>query len=264
MRFTGKAVVVTGAGSGIGAKTARRFAAEGANVVVADINTTAAENVASAIEGALAVTVDVTSRDQLHDMVEVVTAAFGGIDVLINNAMSWTPGSFLEVTPEEVTQNLAVSLIGPFFASQEVIPGMIERGTGVILNVASVNGIAYYGSEAYSAAKAGLISLTKSVAAEFGRYGIRCNAVAPATIATESWAERVEIDPLVFEKISRYYPLGRIGTPDDVAESLMFLASDAASWITGTTLTVDGGMTSGNVEIARAALPTQASVSAEV
>jgi meso-butanediol dehydrogenase / (S,S)-butanediol dehydrogenase / diacetyl reductase len=264
MRFTGKTVVVTGAGSGIGARTARRFAAEGANVVVADIDTTAAENVASTIEGAMAVTVDVTSRDQLHDMVEVVTAAFGGIDVLINNAMSWTPGSFLEVTPEEVRQNLTVSLIGPFFASQEVIPGMMERGAGVILNVASVNGIAYYGSEAYSAAKAGLISLTKSVAAEFGRYGIRCNAVAPATIATESWAERVEIDPLVFEKISRYYPLGRIGTPDDVAESLMFLASDAASWITGTTLTVDGGMTSGNVEIARAALPTEASVEAGV
>ena len=264
MRFTGKTVVVTGAGSGIGARTARRFAAEGANVVVADIDTTAAENVASTIEGAMAVTVDVTSRDQLHDMVEVVTAAFGGIDVLVNNAMSWTPGSFLEVTPEEVRQNLTVSLIGPFFASQEVIPGMMERGAGVILNVASVNGIAYYGSEAYSAAKAGLISLTKSVAAEFGRYGIRCNAVAPATIATESWAERVEIDPLVFEKISRYYPLGRIGTPDDVAESLMFLASDAASWITGTTLTVDGGMTSGNVEIARAALPTKASVEAGV
>ena len=260
MRFTGKTVVVTGAGSGIGARTARRFAAEGASVVVADINATAAEDVASTIDGALAVTVDVTARDQLHAMVEVVTAAFGGIDVLINNAMSWTPGSFLEVTPEEVTQNLSVSLIGPFFASQEVLPGRMARGAGVILNVASVNGIAYYGSEAYSAAKAGLISLTKSVAAEFGRYGIRCNAVAPATIATESWAERVEIDPLVFEKITRYYPLGRIGTPDDVAESLMFLASDAASWITGTTLTVDGGMTAGNAEIARAALPTRASV----
>jgi NAD(P)-dependent dehydrogenase (short-subunit alcohol dehydrogenase family) len=264
MRFAGKTVVVTGAGSGIGAKTARRFAAEGANVVIADIESAAAEQVASTIDGALAVTVDVTSRDRLHDMVEVVTTTFGGIDVLINNAMSWTPGSFLEVTPQEVTQNLAVSLIGPFFACQEVIPGMMERRTGVILNVASVNGIAYYGSEAYSAAKAGLISLTKSVAAEFGRYGIRCNAVAPATVATESWAERMEIDPLVFEKITRFYPLGRVGTPDDVAESLMFLASDAASWITGTTLTVDGGMTAGSVEIARAALPTPATVEAGV
>jgi NAD(P)-dependent dehydrogenase (short-subunit alcohol dehydrogenase family) len=252
--------VITGAGSGIGAHTARRFAAEGATVVVADIDTLAAEKVAATIDGALALSVDVTSRDQLHDMVEVVTAKFGGIDVLINNAMSWTPGSFLEVTPAEVTQNVTVSLIGPFFACQEVIPGMMERGTGVILNVASVNGISYYGSEAYSAAKAGLISLTKSVAAEFGRYGIRCNAVAPATIATESWAERVEVDPLVFEKITRFYPLGRVGTPNDVAESLLFLASDAAAWISGATLTVDGGMTSGSVEIARAALPTQASV----
>ena len=264
MRFAGRTIVVTGAGSGIGAQTVRRFAAEGANVVVADINATAAESVASTIAGALAVTVDVTARDQLHDMVEVVTTTFGGIDVLINNAMSWTPGSFLEATPEAVMQNLTVSLVGPFFASQEVIPGMIERGGGVILNVASVNGVAYYGSEAYSAAKAGLISLTKSVASEFGRYGIRCNAVAPATIATESWAERVEIDPQVFEKISRFYPLGRIGTPDDVAESLMFLASGAASWITGTTLTVDGGMTAGSVEIARAALPTHANVQAGV
>jgi meso-butanediol dehydrogenase/(S,S)-butanediol dehydrogenase/diacetyl reductase len=251
VRFVGRTVVVTGAGGGIGAQTVRRFAAEGANVVVVDINRSAAEQVSSSIAGALALEVDVTSRDALHRMVETVTDGFGGIDVLINNAASCSETPFLEATVDEVQQDFAVGVIAPFFASQAVIPGMIERGGGVILNVASVNGMAYFGNEAYSAAKAGLINLTKSIAIQFGAHGIRCNAVAPGSVATEAWEERKKIDPLVLEKVARWYPLGRIGRPDDVAESLMFLASDAASWITGIVLPVEGGVLAGNLVMAR-------------
>ena len=257
MRFSGKTVVVTGAGRGIGAETARRFAAEGANAVIADINMPAAVRVAASIEGSLAVEVDVTSRVALRAMVRGVTEHFGSVDVLVNNAMSCSETPFLDITPEEVTRDFSVNVMGHFFASQEVIPGMIERGGGVILNVSSVNGLSYFGNEAYSAAKAGVLSLTKSIAIQFGRNGIRCNAVAPGTVATEYWEQRKELDPLVFEKAAQRYPLGRVGRPGDIAESLMFLASDAASWITGIVLPVEGGLLSGDLALARAIVPSQ-------
>lgn len=255
--FQGKTVVITGSGGGIGAQTARRFGGEGATVVVADINGPAAREVASSIPGALALEVDVSSKDSLRMLRETVTERFGGVDILINNAMTVSETPFLDVTAEEVQRDLAVNLLGPFFACQEVLPGMIERGGGVILNVASVNGIAFYGNEAYSAAKAGLISLTKSIAVQFGEHGIRCNAVAPGTVATKPWEERYRLDPLVFEKAARWYPLGRIGRPDDIAESLMFLASEAASWITGIVLPVEGGLLAGNLEMTRSIIPSQ-------
>jgi meso-butanediol dehydrogenase/(S,S)-butanediol dehydrogenase/diacetyl reductase len=251
MRFQGKTVVVTGSASGIGAHTARRFAAEGANLIIADINLPAAERVAASIDGSFAIEVDVTSRDALRSMVDVATNKFGGVDILVNNAMSCGQARFLDATPDEVRQDFAVTVIGPFFASQEVIPGMIERGGGIILNVSSVNGISFFGNEAYSAAKAGLENLTKSIAIQFGADGIRCNAVAPGTIATESWEDRKVEDPLILEKLARSYPLGRVGTPSDVADALLFLASDAASWITGIVLPVEGGVLSGNLTVAR-------------
>lgn len=262
-RFSGKTVIVTGSASGIGARTVRRFADEGARVVVADINLPAAELVASAIEGALALEADVRSRESLHGMVQAVEERFGGIDVFINNAMTCSETPFLEATPAEIRRDVEVNLMGPFFASQEVIPGMIARGGGVILNIASVNGLAYFGNEAYSAAKAGLISLTKSIAVQFGEYGIRCNAVAPGTVATEQWEARRRLDPQVFEKAAAWYPLGRVGAPDDIAESLMFLASDAASWITGIVLPVEGGVMAGNLQMARTIVPSQRKGSAD-
>jgi NAD(P)-dependent dehydrogenase (short-subunit alcohol dehydrogenase family) len=249
MRFSGQTVVVTGSGSGIGAETARRFAAEGAKLIIADINLPAAERVAADIDGSLALEVDVTSRDALRSMVDVAAKRFGGIDILVNNATSCGLAPFLEITSDEVRQDFAVNVIGPFFAIQEVIPGMIARGGGVILNVSSVNGISYFGAEAYSAAKAGLNSLTKSIANQFGVDNIRCNAVALGTIATARW--QVKEDPLILEKLAGFYPLGRVGTPSDAADALLFLASNAASWITGVVLPVDGGVLTGNFAMAR-------------
>ena len=255
MRFTGKTVVVTGAGRGIGAETARRFSAEGAAVVVADIDEASAREVAASLPEGTAVRVDVSSRDAVRSLVAQVDEELGGVDVWINNAMSCSETPFLELTPEEVQKDIAVTLMGPFFASQEVIPGMIERGGGVILNISSVNASAYFGNEAYSAAKAGLESLTRSIAVKFGEHGVRCNAVAPGSVATEYWEHRRELDPLVFEKVAQWYPLGRVGRPLDIAEALMFLASDAASWITGAVLPVEGGVMAGNLAMTRDVVP---------
>jgi NAD(P)-dependent dehydrogenase (short-subunit alcohol dehydrogenase family) len=251
MDYQGRSVVVTGAGRGIGAETARRFAAAGAQVTVADIDAAAAQRTAAQIDGALAVEVDVMSRDRLRELVRTVTSHFGGIHVLINNAMSCSETPFLEQSPPEVQRDFAVTVIGPFFACQEVIPGMVERGDGVILNVSSVNAASYFGNPSYSAAKAGLESLTKTIAVEFGSSGIRCNAVAPGSIATEYWEERKARDPMIFDRVGKWYPLGRVGRPGDVADALLFLASDAAAWVTGVVLPVDGGILAGNLAMSR-------------
>ena len=123
---------------------------------------------------------------------------------------------------------------------------MIERRSGVIVNIASVDGLAYVGNEAYSAGKAAMINMTQSIAVRYGHYGIRCNAVAPGSIATPAWQERVDKEPDVLDRLVKWYPLGRVGTPEDVAGAVLFLASDDASWITGTVLRVDGGLLAGN------------------
>ena len=123
---------------------------------------------------------------------------------------------------------------------------MIERRSGVIVNIASVNGLAYAGNEAYSAGKAALINLTQSIAVRYGRYGVRCLAIAPGSIATAAWDERVAREPDVLERLVKWYPLRRIGSPEDIANAALFLASDEASWITGTVLRVDGGLLAGN------------------
>jgi meso-butanediol dehydrogenase/(S,S)-butanediol dehydrogenase/diacetyl reductase len=126
-----------------------------------------------------------------------------------------------------------------------VLPGMIERGHGVILNIASVNGLAYFGNEAYSAAKAGMINLTQSIAARYGAHGVRANAIAPGSIRTPIWQERVDAEPEIFDKLVKWYPLGRVGEPEDVARAALFLASDDSDWISGAVLRVDGALMAG-------------------
>jgi NAD(P)-dependent dehydrogenase (short-subunit alcohol dehydrogenase family) len=146
-----------------------------------------------------------------------------------------------------------VNVNGTYHCLRALLPRMVERGRGTVVNIASVNGVRYFGNPAYSAAKAALINLTQSVASEYGRHGIRCNAILPGSVRTDNitWKIRQERDPDVFRKLAKWYPLGRVAEPDDVAKAVSFLASDEASYITGVALPVDGGLLAGmNVMIA--------------
>jgi meso-butanediol dehydrogenase/(S,S)-butanediol dehydrogenase/diacetyl reductase len=245
-RLEGKRAVVTGGGSGIGRATCRLFAAEGATVVVADLLGERAEEVAAEI-GGTAVQADVTVALDVARMVE----AAGRIDVLVNNAGGGMADDLLELSEEEWDTDVTVNLKSAFLCSKAVLPGMIERGSGVILNISSVNGMAFFANEPYSAAKAGVINLTRSMAVRYGKHGIRAVAIAPGTIRTPLWQERIDKEPEIFERLIRWYPLGRVGEPEDVAKAAVFLASDDASWITGEVLRVDGGLLAGNAQMAR-------------
>jgi NAD(P)-dependent dehydrogenase (short-subunit alcohol dehydrogenase family) len=254
-RFSGRAVLVTGGGSGIGRVMAMRFAAEGAAVVVADIEVERAEDVVREIAEsggkAIAVRADVSVAADVAAMRSAAEEAFDHVDILVNNA-AIDGGNDLLVTDEATwDRDITVCLKSVFLCSKELLPGMIERRRGVIINIASVNGLAYFANEGYSAAKAGMISLTRSIAVRYGRHGIRCVAIAPGTIRTPIWQQKVDKEPEVFERLTRWYPLRRVGEPEDVASTALFLGSDEASWITGTVVTVDGGLLAGNEQMAR-------------
>src|SRR5918912_3555513 len=255
MRFQGCVAIITGSGSGLGRVLAHRFAAEGAAVVVADVVGQRASMVADEITGtggkSLAQTTDVTDAADVEAMVGAARDAFGPVDILVNNAAKATDADFLDVSEEAWDEDVAITLKGSFLCSQAVLGGMTENRSGVILNISSVNAFAYFGNEAYSAAKAGLLSLTRSLAVRYGPSGVRVNAIAPGTLRTPAWEERRQKDPDVFERVSKWYPLGRIGEPEDVAGAALFLASDEAAWISGAVLPVDGGLTAGNMQMAR-------------
>jgi meso-butanediol dehydrogenase / (S,S)-butanediol dehydrogenase / diacetyl reductase len=253
MRFQGCVAIITGSGSGLGRVLAHRFAAEGAAVVVADVVGQRASVVADEISGAggksLAQTTDVTDAANVEAMVGAARDAFGPVDILVNNAAKATDADFLDVTEEAWDEDVAITLKGSFLCSQAVLADMTKNGLGVILNISSVNALGYYGNEAYSAAKAGILNLTRSLAVRYGPSGVRVNAIAPGTLRTPAWEKRREEDPHVFERVARWYPLGRIGEPEDVAGAALFLASNEAAWITGAVLPVDGGLTAGNMEM---------------
>src|SRR5437588_54607 len=251
MRFGGKVVVITGAGSGIGRVMAGRFAAEGAKVGVVDWHADRAQAVASGLAGALAVTADVSSGSEVASMLAAVSSGLGAVDVLVNNAAIADGDDVLEIDEATWEKDVDVVLKSVFLCSKAVLPSMIERRRGVIVNITSVNALSALGNEAYSAAKAGVINLTQGIAVRYGAFGVRCNAIAPGTIRTPIWQERVDRDPSVFERLVKWYPLGRVGEPDDIANAAMFLASDEAAWITGTVLTVDGGLMAGNYRMTR-------------
>jgi len=253
VEFDDQVVIVTGGGSGIGRCVARRFGLLGATVVVCDIDGGAAEAVrgelASSGVEALAVTADVTDEDAVANLVSEAEQFGDRIDILVHSAGAGVGRDTVTMSRSEWEQDVAVVLMGTFLCCRAVLPHMIARRNGAIVNITSVNALTALGSDAYSAAKAGVVNLTKNLAARHGPDGVRVNAVAPATVRTPAWTSSLERDPELFERLARWYPLGRIGEPEDVAPAVTFLASREAAWITGVVLPVDGGITAGNMSL---------------
>lgn len=257
----GKNVVVTGGGTNIGRAIALAFAAEGSNVAIAELNRPAGELVATEMRamntGATATVIDadVTDKEKTDAMMSEAVDRLGSVDVLVNN-VGWTIDRlFMEKPRDEHVREVAINLWGAINCIHAVLPHMIERQSGAIVSISSDAGrMGEYREAVYSACKAGVIALSKSLARETGRYGLRLNMVCPGLVvppqeqvtSPESmWAQGMQdiFTEEVLERVRRAYPLRRMGTAQEVANAVVFLASDAASFITGQTLSVSGGYT---------------------
>jgi NAD(P)-dependent dehydrogenase (short-subunit alcohol dehydrogenase family) len=254
MTFSGKTVAITGADGGIGQALCRYFGAEGARLAVIDRRPSVkgfTDQLRSEGFSAESAVVDIGDADMVAQSFAGLTGKLGAIDVLINNAGFSKHPTFARTDPKGWRDDVNGNLNGAYNCAHEVLPGMIEKKGGAIVNVGSVNGLAALGDPAYSAAKAGMISMTRSLALEYGRYGIRVNIVLPGTVRTPLWNERARKDPNVLATLARWYPLARIVEPIDVARAIGFLASDNAAAITGAMLPVDCGLSAGNLVMAR-------------
>jgi NAD(P)-dependent dehydrogenase (short-subunit alcohol dehydrogenase family) len=244
--FRGKVAVVTGAANGIGAACARLFAASGASVALWDIDEAAAQSLAGELTGSGACTLaqgcDVSSRGDVEAAIQATIAAFGRIDILVNNAGIFRADDFLDITEEDWDAVLGVNLKGVFLVGQAVAREMARAGGGAIVNMSSVNGVLAIPTIAsYNASKGGINQLTRAMALALADRGIRVNAVAPGTIATELARQAVLGSAEAAERIMGRTPLRRLGEPAEVAGVCAFLASDAASYMTGEIVAVDGG-----------------------
>jgi NAD(P)-dependent dehydrogenase (short-subunit alcohol dehydrogenase family) len=254
MRFDGKVVLITGGGGGIGRAAARGFLDEGASVVLSGTRAAVLEDAQRELDPAdgrvLLVPGQVTTRDQAHALVAAAVERFGGVDVLVNSTGIFRPVPFLEQTEEHVEEALGSILRPTFWVSQAAAGAIRERGGGSMVNVGSMwalDAIATTPTSAYSAAQAGRHALTKNLALELAGDRIRVNAVALAFVETPAYERFMSREQAleVLESVDGFHPLGRRGQPADIVEAILFLASDAARWITGTTLPVDGGVLAG-------------------
>jgi NAD(P)-dependent dehydrogenase (short-subunit alcohol dehydrogenase family) len=247
--LAGKVVVITGAGRGIGKQIAIAAGLQGASVALVEVIAENLESTVKEISG-MGITVkgyltDLSIEDQVVKNFIQIEKDFSKIDCLVNNAMIHDPEDLISTSLATWNRSLAVTLTGSFLTIRSVLPGMISRKKGCIVNIGTVNAKTMIGSDAYSVAKAGVHALTRTVAVRYGQYGIRCTTVVPGTIATDAWQERVDRNPQIFDKLKPWYPLGRVGTPTDVSEMVLFLLSDKAQWISGSEFVVDGGLLAG-------------------
>ena len=250
-RLEDRVAIITGGGGAIGRATARRLAAEGAAVVVGDRLAASAESVADGIRAdggrSIAMVVDVTDEASVGALVDGALAAYGRIDILHNNAGVLLPGSVTEVAVEAWSKTLAVNVTGAFLCSRAVLPAMISAGRGSIIHTSSVSGVVgEAGIAAYCASKGALVMLARQMAVDYARQGIRVNALCPGWIDTpfnDPAIERAGGKEALAPFIDVFVPMGRQGTPEEVADAVAFLASDDSRYMTGAVLVVDGGLT---------------------
>jgi NAD(P)-dependent dehydrogenase (short-subunit alcohol dehydrogenase family) len=250
-RVEGKACVVTGAGSGIGKAIAQRLAEEGGKVLCVDLN---AEAVATTVQNiqdtggtAESFAADVSDAAQTDAFIQRCVEQYGSIDVLVNNAGVNLPGVFHEVSNEVIDKTLNVNVKGAIYGSRAAIPHMLKQGGGAIVNISSVNGLVSEPFLAiYSASKGAVVMLTKGIALDYAKQGIRCNCICPGWVDTPinyAHAEMLGGLEKVYASIDSFQPIGRPGEPREIAHLALFLASDEASFLTGSIITADGGMT---------------------
>lgn len=252
MEFQDKVAVITGGAKGIGAATTRAFAREGARVVVVDLDTAAGQALVAELGGAegraLLVTADVSKNEAARRIADETVRAFGGVDVLVNNAAIQTYGTVEEMSEEEWDRTLAINLKSVFLVSKWLVPALRERGGGAIVNVASVQGLATAPAvSAYAAAKGGVLAMTRSMALDYARENIRVNAVCPGSVDTPMLRASANLfgggDPEgALREWGELHAMGRIAKPEEIAEMILFLASPRASFCTGGAYLVDGGM----------------------
>jgi NAD(P)-dependent dehydrogenase (short-subunit alcohol dehydrogenase family) len=251
MRLAGKVSIITGSGSGIGRASALLFAREGARVVVVDWNTTGADETVNLITAqggdALAVHADVSSEADVQRVVAAAVSAYGQLDVLLNNAAIQVFGRVADTNIADWHRVMDTNLMGYFLTCKHAIPHMVRRGGGSIVNISSILGlVGDPDMPAYGATKGGILAMTRSIAQAHGRDGVRANCICPGDVETPLVAEYFDHQPdpqAAREKVVANYALGRIATPEDIAYTALFLASEESAFITGAYIVVDGGLT---------------------
>lgn len=252
--FENKTVLVTGAAGGIGRVMCEQFAEAGAAIAALDRSATVTELADRLTRNGYSISArigDIGNAEETALTVASLREELGPIDILINNAGYSGAGNLEDTTDEIWASDLNGNLNGAFYCTRNVVSDMKSAGSGAIVNISSVNGNTALGDPAYSAAKAGLINFTKSLALEYGRHGIRANVICPGTVRTPIWDHRIERNPEILEQLVRWYPLRRVADPIDVVRTAMFLASDDAAAITGAMLPVDCGLSAGNLVMTR-------------
>jgi len=247
MRLKDKVAIITGGGSGIGRATAELFAREGAKVVVADFNSDAAQEVARAIQNsghkAISLPVDVSELSNVQRMVDATLQAYGGIDILFNGAGILARGTALDTDERTWNRVMAVNLNGTFWCCKAVLPHLIKRGGGSIINVSSSTGShdAKGNTVAYVTSKGGVTLMTKAMAIDHAKANVRVNAICPGP--TDTPMLRSVLSPAEMDTFAATFPMGRMGRPGELAYAALFLASDESSFVTGAMIPVDGGQT---------------------
>jgi len=249
-RIDGRRALITGAGGGIGRALVETFAAAGAAVIAADRDRTLMEPLACEHRVAF----DLADRGAIHAAIADLEAASLMPDIFVSNAGFARAETLSDTDEDSWAAEMQVNLTGAYQLARPLVENMARRGGGSVVFISSVNALAHFGNPAYSAAKAGLVALARSIAVERGAAGVRANVVCPGSVRTGAWERRLKQSPDLLDKLAPHYPLGRLVTPAEVARAALFLASDAASGITGAVVPVDAGLTAGNLRFVREVL----------